>query len=441
MSNAQRRLIGWVAAFSVAACGDGMGPGGGTATVRGRVEQTAPAPANAASAASTPAPAPGLGAGAETVAVVQVHANGGLSELATAAVSADGTFVVEGVPAGREDLAVVAYAGGEAVGSVLVHERSRGGFVIHAAPINHETTVEARAYSELRASGQTGVTASELSLLLHLHGSDAATVAGSAAELDAVAAGYVVASSTLTEVYAAYGVSMDAAARARLLQDAAVEFAASRHEGTSLGAAHAVFADAALEVLAAGGASADASVMAWAAAASAFDAALATGSSAREAVVAQSVLLNLRARERLAAEVATTATASIGASIAAALSAGRLELIAGGIIDLGVLVETTGAAAAAAVVDQSVDVLAATASSSVRAEVRARAEAAVEAARLAARFEGAATPGEFRAALTGYEAAVRAAVDAMVAASGSSGVNADAMANLFIAACGGAYIR
>jgi hypothetical protein len=50
------------------------------------------------------------------------------------------------VPAGRSDLAVVAYSDGEAVGGVMIHEESRGGAVILVEPITAETTLEARAY-------------------------------------------------------------------------------------------------------------------------------------------------------------------------------------------------------------------------------------------------------------------------------------------------------
>ena len=179
------RMLGSLLSLAAfAGCGDSTGLGvGGSATVEGRVEQTTPAPAPTQSA---PQQAPGTSA--QSVAIVQVQADGSLTELARASVEADGSFRVEGVAAGRDNLEAVAYADGGVVGRVLIHERSRAGAVIVTAPINYETTVEGAAYSELRAEGDvSGAAASELALFVQVDGASAAAAAVSEAEARAVA--------------------------------------------------------------------------------------------------------------------------------------------------------------------------------------------------------------------------------------------------------------
>jgi hypothetical protein len=435
----KKKILGLVVAAAVAACDDGVGLTHGTATVRGSVETTTePAPASGAATTSSPSQAPGPEA--QTVAVVQVTASGRLTELATASVEADGSFEINGIPAGRSDLAVVAYAGGQAVGSVLIHETSRAGAVIVAAPIDYETSVEAGAYAQVKESGETG-SSSELALLVQLRGTSAAAVAASTAEIDAVAAGYVTASRAMTSTYATVGASLSAAARAEALGQAAVQFAIDRHAGMSASAAHAAFTEAALAAYTSAGASLQQSVIASAAAATTFDAALYGRSAARTDLVAQAVRLNLEARERLATELATSGEAALGNAIRVVLAQARLSLALDGLLDLRAIVETTADAAAEAAVDAAVAIVAPGASAAVQAEVRARAEAAVAAARLEARLESASTAQAAASAVAGYRATVRAAVDSMVAAAGSTSVRADVIADLFIAAGGSAYIR
>jgi len=435
----KRSILGLVMAAALAACDDGVSPGAGTATVEGSVETTSePAPAREPGPTASPSPAPADDA--ETVAVVQVRADGTFAELATASIEADGSFEVHGVPAGRSDLAVLAYAGGQVVGGVLIHETSRSGAVIVAAPINHETSVEAGAYSQVRAEGNGG-SASELALLVHLQGARAEMIASSAAEIDALAEGYLAASSAMTSVYATAGTSFGASARAQALTQAAIQFAADRHSGMSLGAAHDAFTDAALSAYASAGATLEQSVVASSAAASTFDATLYGRSTARIDVVTQAVHMNLRARERLATELSTSAEASIANAVRLILGQARVTLALGGAVDLRGLVETTADAAAAAAVDATVQLIAGGASSTVQAEVRAKAEAAMNAARLDARFETATTAQAAASAAAGYRASVRAAVDAMIAAAGTTSVRADVVTSLFIAACGSAYIR
>jgi len=435
----RKKILGLVVAAAVAACDDGVGLTNGTATVRGSVETTSqPAPASEGTVARSPSPAPGPEP--QTVSVVQVTASGRLAELATASVEADGSFQVSGIPAGRSDLAVVAYADGQAVGSALIHETSRAGGVIVVAPIDYETSVEAGAYAQVKASGEAG-SSSELALLVQLRGTSAAAVAASEAEIDAVAAGYVAASSAMTSAYSTVGASLSAATRADVLAQAAIQFAADRHAGASASAAHAAFTEAALAAYTSAGARLEQTVIASAAAASTFDAALFGQTSARTDLVAQAVRLNLEARERLATELTTSAEASLGNAIRAVLAQARLSLALNGLLDLRALVEATADAAAEAAVEAAVAMVASGASAAVESEVRARAEAAVAAARLEARLQSASTAQAAASAVAGYRAAVRAAVDSMISAAGSTSVRADVVADLFIAAGGSAYIR
>jgi hypothetical protein len=426
-----------VVTLVVAACGDGTGVGGGSATVQGSVEQTMPSSSPAAVSGPQSAPS----SSGRAASVVHIQSDGDFTELATAEVEADGSFEIQGVPPGRTDLAVVAYVDGRAAGSVMLHGKTRSGQVMVAAPINYETTVETQAYTRIRAEGSAG-SANELALLVHMRGAAAEAVATSSAEVEAVADGYVIATSAMTAAYAASGSSFDASARAEALAHAAMQFAIDRHDGLSLEAAHAAFADAALDAYVSAGATLERSVMASAAAASTFDAVLEAQSSERAEVVAQAVRLNLRARERLAAQFSTSSEASLAADIRATLSQARVALgLMAGLVDLHSILEGTAEAATTAVVDGSVELLAGSASTTVRTEVRAKAEAVVEAARLEARLQGAATAQAAAAAVATYRATVRAAVDAMIEASGATSVDAAAITSLYIAACGGAYIR
>ena len=411
----------------------------GSAVVEGRVEETAPQ-ASGQAAATSPQRAPG--AGAQSVAVVQVQADGSVLELATADVRADGSYTVSTVPAGREDLAVVAYVDGAAAGRVMIHERSQAGAVLIAAPITYETTVEGRSYSRLRASGMTDASVgAELELLVHVDGQAAETVATSETEVGAVAAAYFAAQATLTEIYAAEGIALDARTRAEIMTDAAVEYAASRHAGVSVEMAHEAFSDAAIDLLVDAGADLEATVVATAAAATTFDAALEGASSVRGRLAVQPARLNVAARERLAASFSSSAEGSVAVAVRQALAQGYLSLLVSQtLVDLQAALESLVSASADAAVDASVELLAADASAAVRTEVRARAEEAVEAARLHARLAAATTTQAAVQAANGYRAAVRAAVEAMVAAAGATSADVDVLVALYVAACGGAHV-
>jgi hypothetical protein len=377
------------------------------------------------------------------VAVVQVQANGNFVELARADIQTAGSFRVEGVPAGRDNLAVVVYVGGEVAGGALIHQRTQAGATIVTAPINYETTAETHAYSELQASGSTSAAAaSELALFVQVDGASGEVAATSNAEAQAVASAYSAASATLTAVHAAKGVALSAAARAQLVADAAVAYSVDRHGGMSVSTAHDIFTETSLEAFGNTHAIVEATVLATAAAATAFDAVLESESTVRADLLVQPLRMNLRSRERLAARYASSTSASMATQIGQVLASGRANiLLVGGIIDLRAVISALNVLVIETAADASVELLAANASSTVRAEVRARAEAALQAAELAARLDGVATAQAAVSAMATYRTAVRAAVQAMIDASGSATADVEAMTSLFIAACGGAYIR
>lgn len=426
------------------ACGDGTtGPDLSVdASVQGRIEETTPSDSTSSSSSSS-APQRASGTGVQTVAVGQILADGSFVALASADVDASGSFVAEGVPAGRSDLAVVAYADGEAVGSVLIHEKSRAGVTIIAAPIDAETTFEARTYTRVRASSSgEAASASELSLFVQADGAMAGAAAASAAELDVAAEAYAEASAAVTAAYAMSGEALDASARAEILAEAAVRFAVDRHSGMAAATANRIFAEAALGALVGAGADLEATVLATAAAASTFDARLEGGSSIRDDLAVQPLRLNLIARESLAATFGSSAAASVAVAIEDVLADARASLsLELGLIDLRALIDGLLTATVEAGADACVSLLAADASSAVKAEVRARAEEAFGVARLDVRLQSVTTADAAVSAMASYRADVRAAVGAMIQASGSTTADAELLTTLFIAASGGAHIR
>jgi hypothetical protein len=221
-----------------------------------------------------------------------------------------------------------------------------------------------------------------------------------------------------------------------------VEFAADRSGGASLEAAHEAFMDAALEALIEGGASLESTVMASAGAATTLDATVAGRSEERAAVIAEAVRVNLRARERLAASFSSTGEGSVATAIAGELTSARASVgVAGTVAQLGAAIDAALGAVIEVAIDGTVELLAADATSAVRAEVEARAAAALDVALLDARLESATTAEAAAEAVADYRAEVRAAVEEMIEAAGATGVDAEVMTSLFVAACAGAHVR
>jgi hypothetical protein len=261
-------------------------------------------------------------------------------------------------------------------------------------------------------------------------------------EATVAAEGLAVAADAMTRVYASSGSAFDPSARANVIAQAAVDRARARFNGTSAEAAQEAFARGALDAWAGAGHSLEVIAMATAAGASTFDASLSGRTQARGELVAEAVRLNLKARQRLAANVQSGAQASVALSVINVLAATEASLrgaSSAAAIRAALDVEATATANATAVA--MADFLVPTGSLLLRSQVEAKAQAAVEAARLSARLSGAANAAAAAQAVANYRSAVRAAVAAMLEASGRTDVSVDAMTSLYIAAHGGAHVR
>ena len=434
-------VVALVAMVSMAACDDTPTDprldGDDSATVESRVDQTTPASSSGSS------PQPASGSQAQSVSVVQITASGEYRELASAEVEADGSYRIEGVPSGRSNTAVVAYVDGRAAGEVLIHGEIRSRAVVRPAPITYETTMEARAYARIVASGRADQTStSEVALLLHANDSELESTLSSDAELQAVAEGSAEASAATTGIFADAGLQLDADTRSQLLLDAALSFTTDLVAGLSVNLAHQEYVDAAIDAYAGAGAELETIVVATAGAASTFDAQVEGRTSTRGRLIAHPVLMNLRARQRTAARFETSAEGSLAVAVTAALAETRTRIEAATTAaDIRAELDARLDATVDAAADAAVELLAADASTTVRSEVRAAAETALAEATLRTRFQGTATASAATSAVVDYRASVRSAVQAMVDASGSASTDVEAITEIFIAACGGAYIR
>lgn len=421
------------AALAVGCSDTGTAPEDGEATLLGRVEQTVSPPATMTAPAA-------VSAAAQTVFVAEVQSDGSLAPVAEGPVEADGSFQVNGIPAGRENLVVVARDETLAdVGRALVHERTAAGVSIPVAPIDVSTTLEARAFSEAKAIGGAPSSA-EVALFVH---ASAGTPPGilAASEVQAAGSAVVAAGQTLTSVFDETGASLDAAARAELLTPAVVAGADARYAGTSAAVAEDALLEDALDGFVGAGPSLDAMVQATAAGATILDASLVGRSSYRGEHVTEAVRLNLRARRRLAAEFTGSAEGVVASSILYVL--GTVEggvLAASTAAEIGTALEA-GAASLGEALQAAVDLLTPDANALLVLEVETLALEAAQEADLPARLASATTAQEAAAAVGSYPADVRAAVDAMVTASGSETVDVDALTSLFIASYGGPAIH
>ncbi len=434
-------LLALTTVFAMAACDDtptdpGVN-GENNAVVEGEVEETTPS----SNPATGPQRAPGTAA--QTVSVVQIGASGEYSELASADVQANGTYRIENVPSGRTNTAVVAYVDGRAAGEVLIHGEIRSNATVRPAPITYETTMETRTYARIVASGRTDATStSELALLLRAQGDEILTALESDAELGAIADGSAEAGATMSNVFADANVSLNASARSSLLVDAAADLVANLLGGVSIEVAHEQYADAAIDAYVNAGARLYTVVMATAAAANNFDAQVNGRSSVRGRVITQPVMFNLIARQRAAAEYSGSAEAMVASAVESSIESGRAGVeTATTAAEIKSALEANLAATIDATADAAVELLAANADAFVRANVRAAAEAALDEATLSTRLQSTSTASASSSAMADYRASVRAAVQAMVEAAGNTTADVDVMTDLFIAACGGAYIR
>lgn len=244
---------------------------------------------------------------ASTVVIGEVDGSGSFHALASGEVDGSGHFRIEGVPTGRVDLVVSARSEGETeVGRVVLHEETRAGAEHRTHPIDANSTLHARVWTQLRASGGSDdrMSSAELALFVHADGAAAAQTAASEAQVAAFAQGALEAQTAMSGILEARGYgSLDASARADLLQELVVQRDRDRAEGASPGTTQDTYAEAALSAMLDAGADAEALALAYAAAATGLDRAMAEADAeARLDVARQAILLNLAARSEAAAQ-------------------------------------------------------------------------------------------------------------------------------------------
>jgi hypothetical protein len=330
----------------------------------------------------------------------------------------------------------------ETVGRVLVFGRTEANTTITTAPINYETSVKALAYSRLKANGKANLSSSaEVALLVHADASAAAAIMAQQ-EVDAMANAAAVAGDAMTRVYAGFGTALDASARADATAEAAIRSAMDRYNGTSVDAAYEAYANAALDAYVGAGASLESVVTATAAAASTFDASLDGHSTVRGKVVSESVRLNLKAREKLAAKFQSGAEGSVALAIMSVLADADAQVRgASTAAAIRAALDAGSAASADATVNGMLDFLIPGGPVLLRAEVEAKAQEAVTAARLQTRLSAAASAEAAAQAVAGYRANLRAKVQAMLEVAARTDLDVETMTSLYIAAHGGANIR
>lgn len=434
-------------AVALAACSDDpMGPDSDSdgAAVAGEVaETTQPESGAEGQWAGDGAAGSAQQAEAKTVAVARARADGSLDVVAEADVAADGSYRVEGVPAGHADLVVVARSGANAeVGRVVLREESRTDAEIRAAPITARTTAEGKAFAELRASGEVsrGDETGELALFVQMEGDAAAQVAAEGgARVKALADAYVEARDAMTEVMARGETALDASARAEILASLVAERDQRSHGGTSVSASHDTYVDAALDAFLDAGVSAEALALATAAAGTAVEGqAGVAGEDAHLELVKTAVGLNLEARSRLAASV--SGDGGPGDSKQATLDA-LADARAG--VQASASVDEVRAALRAELEraegefeDRVMDALGQV-SSELEILVQGRVEGAFEAADLMARVDAEMSASAMADAIVAYRDDVRAEVQALVdelPSEVAAEVDVEAMAALLVAA-------
>lgn len=428
-------LLTAVLAVATSACDDGgmTGPEG-DGVIEGRIESTV-----AAEGGTTASAAQELQA--TEVAVARVGSGGSLEVLADAAVDGS-TFRIEGVPAGRTSLVVVARAeGGAEVGRALVHGETEADDTLVVAPINPETTVEGTVFAALMAGGheEAARNTGGLAAFVRMSDAEAEATLTSSTQLEAVADAFAASESALTAAFDAMGVDLDARARADLTTSLARQFASQRNDGANLDLAHEAMVEAILSAYAASaGSDAGVSLAGATAASAAAHASADIDEATQVAVLRQSLSVHLRARERLAA---TASSFPGGVAAANALAQARVSLSADGTMaEVQADLDAARAGAQSAILGGVLDLLSSF-SLSVRNGVQAEILSAFQEADLAGRLEGRTSAQAMADVLAGYRDDVEAAAGE-VTAEVPAGVSfdADALVRILLAAGGSAWI-
>lgn len=378
-------------------------------------------------------------AAGRNVAAARIRGDGTLEILATAATAADGSYRIEKVPAGIDRLVVVATsASGAEVGRVIVHPAVAVGGFAAAAPIDGETTVEARVFGELVASGMPKEAVNTIELAQSIDFSDRATAeatVASTADLRALAEGFRARQEIYTQVLASRGISLDADARFAAALPAAVAYAEERRAGADEKTAEAKVSASVADAYRAKGVDSRMQTEASSAAETGLlRAAQVANASAKLDIARAALRVNLLARERLASE----ALASLSVPAAQVDSARQAIARARAAVDTA----TTVAGVAGAATTLSTGVQAAfeghlTQSGRIPQGAQDRLKTALQnlptQAELETRLGSATSVGAVAGAYTAHFDALRTAVQSAVSQLVASGGNVDgkATAELF----------
>ena len=405
-------------------------------TIVGRIDAGL-APGSGGSAMVAAGSADGL-----EVSAVEVRADGTLGTLATASVDENLGYTIEGVPVGSDRLLVIASStDGTEVGRVIVHGPVEAAIAVTAAPLDHETTVEASIFVELVGMGlpPEAINPVEISLLVQLDPGTAQDVTISPPDVQGMADGMATADAVLTGVLAGADVDLDAAARFAATHEAALDFAASLDAGAASDIAHDALADAVVQALEEAGASADGLALATAGGATGLVVAMENASAdARLDMAKAAVELNLETRAMIL-ESLPDVMSEAGGSAAAALQQAQDQVESATSLSE---IEAALAAIPEGVTEELLDIIfthLGQVPDQVREQLEAQLMDAFAEADLAAGLEGAASPEEILAAIEAYRQDVQQAVDALLDAVSAAGgdFDAEALADLFLALRGG----
>lgn len=313
----------------LAACGEGSTEPSATSsgTVQGRVESSSSVQGDGFAVAGIREGA----ANASRVVVAAVQAGGALDSLAGAAVSTDGSYRVEGVPAGIDRLVVIARSSsGAEVGRTIVHQGARADATVTAGPVDAASTLQAHVYQDMVRSGVPRSSINTVELALSLRTGDAATVAAlvaSASEIRTLATAAAARQDAVAAVLSAAGTALDASQRFAAMLPAAEAFASERHAGAPATQAETRLDSAAAARLRARGVSSPTQSQAAAAAGTALvRAGQVANASARAGLARAALRGDLQARQRALGEalgggvLPTSAADAARQSLARALS-------------------------------------------------------------------------------------------------------------------------
>ncbi|TVP56007.1 MAG: hypothetical protein EA351_09345 [Gemmatimonadales bacterium] len=252
-----------------------------------------------------------------------LRGDGSLDILAEAQVSADGSFRIEGVPAGRAGLVVRAESdSGEEVGRVIVHQETIAEAETSVAPINASSSLHAQVVLAIHGGNPHPAASAEVGLRMMTSSEAASTMAQG--QVSALASAVASAQSTKAAVLASVGSELDAAARAELVLAAMVDLEQNLSAGAQFQSAHRAFVEGTISTLIDAGVDARSLAAAEAAAATSIQTRLSSEDAVHFETLRTQMRANLEARARLLAQAdgGTAGVADVAAQVIAELRAG-----------------------------------------------------------------------------------------------------------------------